>query len=260
MSIGAASRRRWRPGPTGVPVWGWVLGIAAVAFILGYLLALFVFRGAGADVVAVPDLRQRPVEQARRTLSNLGLRLEEGPALAHPEIPAGSVITQSPLPGQEVAPGSHVRVNLSSGAERMSVPDVANRSLEQATAMLERVGFEVRVDEQESMRRQGQIIAMVPDAGTQVALGAVVTLVVSAGPPLVEVPNLVGYDRDDAEARLGGAGLRAGAIDFDSFSPQPSGRVLAQRPAAGDSLRAGSAVGLTVAGSPPLFGPDDDDS
>jgi eukaryotic-like serine/threonine-protein kinase len=254
--VSAPTRRR-PERPARLASWHVVAGLVVGFFALGFLFSTLIFRGGGADVASVPDLREMPLEQARRVLREASLGLDEGPALAHPTLPAGSVISQSPLPGQEVAPGSAVRVNVSTGGEQVRVPDVSAYAADQARQMLERVGFQVRVVERAAMRREGQIIELSPAAGAVVALPAVLTLVVSSGPPMVAVPQLAGLYEPEVRSRLGAASLAVGEADYDVFSTLPVGQVIAQRPAAGDSLRAGSRVRITYAGPAPLPIPEE---
>ena len=83
-------------------------------------------------------------------------------------------------------------------------------------------------------------------AGTRAAAGSAVNLTVWAGAaqPTVSVPNVVGSQRQAAEARLRRARLVAGEV-----TTRPGGRkdfVLSQDPTAGTRVAAGSAVKLTV--------------
>jgi eukaryotic-like serine/threonine-protein kinase len=228
-----------------------IVGVAIAAFLLGYLATWLMFRGGVPEIVAVPDLRNASVEEARRTLRDVALVLEEGPVLAHPTVPEGAVIAQSPLPGQEVAPGSVVRVNVSAGPEQVRVPDVTMFSVDDAQAMLRRAGFEVNVVERPAMDRLGRIVELQPASGVVAPVGSVVTIVVSSGPPMVEVPALVGLREDEAADRLHAAGLHVGETRYDIFVFAPIGQVVAQHPAPGDSVQAGTGVRMTIAGSRP---------
>jgi serine/threonine-protein kinase len=91
--------------------------------------------------------------------------------------------------------------------------------------------------------------------------GLVVTLVVvsllwwvSAQRPHVEVPNLVGMPRAQAEALLSGMGLKMRAAT-DQVSDQPVGTVLRTDPAAGQALDQGGGVSLTLASAAPAVAP-----
>ena len=254
----AAARREPNDAPRSGRTRGLVvraLGVAAVMFGVGYLLAaLLFFRGGGAHVVTVPDLRGQPEAEARRVLDRLDLEMERGSALVHPEVPVGSVLAQSPLPGQEVPPGSVVRVTLSAGRDRVSVPDVTRFAAAQALDLLMRSGFEVQVDTVPHERARGRVVATEPAAGTPVELPARLRLVVSAGPPLTGVPQLVGLDEAAARQALDAAGLQAGEGVYDPYAYAAPGAVVAQDPPAGDSITVGSAVRLIIAGFAPAPG------
>lgn len=249
------ARREWRLPPAlqerRLPVV--VVGVGLLAFLIGYgLTAILFFPGGGSEVVTVPDLRGMQEAGARRELDRQGLELEEGSALVHPEIPAGAVLAQSPLPGQEVAPGSTVRVTLSSGRDRRVVPDVSSLTGDQALRFLSQAGFQVAMEQRPASRRAGHVLEISPAAGTQVELPAQVRLVVSSGPPRVAVPQLYGLPEPVARQMLEAVGLRLGSVDYDPYSTQPQGEVVYQEPAEGDSLGVGSAVRVTVAGVAPV--------
>lgn len=229
------------------------LATAALAFAVGYLVTAFVFfRGGSGDVVVtVPDLRQRSEVEARRLASAADLQLEVGASLVNPEVPEGRVIAQTPLPGQEVSPGSTLRIALSAGRERRTVPDVRAMSGEQARLLLSRSGFDVQVEERTDPAPSGRVLEVRPSVGATVEMPATVVLVVSAGPPLVSVPEVLGMQQEQAREALAAAGLAVGEIGFDPLSPFPTGTVVAQLPSAGEQVRIGSAVSITVAGASP---------
>ena len=62
---------------------------------------------------------------------------------------------------------------------------------------------------------------------------------------------MTGGTRDNAAAILEGAGLRLGRVSYDSTSSAPLGDVVAQSPAAGDSVRMGGSVRITLSGHDP---------
>jgi beta-lactam-binding protein with PASTA domain len=230
-----------------------IVGVGVAAFLIGYAItAIFFFPGGGSDVVTVPDLRGLAESEARRELDRQGLEIERGSTLVHPEIPAGAVLAQSPLPGQEAAPGSAVRVTLSAGRDRREVPDVSSLTGDQALRFLSQAGFQVVMEQRPAARRAGHVLEISPAAGTQVELPAQVRLVVSAGPPRVPIPQLVGLPEPVARQMLESVGLRLGSVDYDPFSSYPLGEVVYQEPAEGDSLAVGSAVRVTIAGVAPV--------
>ena len=235
-----------------------VLGIGLGAFVVGYVLTtLLVFPGFGRQaIVTVPDLRGRTFGAARRIADQGGVDVARGPWLYHPTVDSGAVLAQSPLPGQEVTRGAVVRVTLSAGRERRPVPQVADLTAAQAQDLLRRTGFAVRVRRVLSERAEGRVLGVKPEAGTVLPVLATVELTLSAGPPvvvvpIVAVPDLAGMPEPQARAALREAGLRLGEIAYEPGSPVPLGGIAAQSPSAGDSVRAGTPVRVTISGNPP---------
>jgi eukaryotic-like serine/threonine-protein kinase len=231
-----------------------LLLVAVVAFTLGYVITALLFFGtrAGDEVVTVPDLRGRTVEEASRLAGQAGLEPEVAPPLENPHVAEGVVLTQVPLPGEEVAPGSVIRITASAGPERRRVPDVTALGAEEARDLLERSGFEVAIEEQTSPLPPGHVVDMVPSPGTLVELPAAVRLVVSSGPPFTPVPDVTGMRVETARQVLEAAGLRLGTVDYDRLAQRPPGEIIGQWPAGGDQAREGATVGVTVAGPPPM--------
>jgi beta-lactam-binding protein with PASTA domain len=221
-------------------------------FLVGYLfVTLMFFPGFGRSaIVNVPDLRGMTLPAARRALDAAGLEMTRGPSLNN-RMRAGHVLTQVPLAGQEAARGTPVRVFLSDGPDRRKVPGIAGMEKDEAIALLQRMGFQVRLRMARSMSAEGTLLAMAPRAGTAVPMPGIVVLTLSAGPPKIVTPMVTGGTRDNAAAILEAAGLRLGRVAYDSASSAPLGDVVAQSPAAGDSVRMGGSVRITVSGRDP---------
>ncbi|MGI9181923.1 MAG: PASTA domain-containing protein [Longimicrobiaceae bacterium] len=227
----------------------WIVGVALGAFLIGYIAtALLVFPGRDRDVVTMPDVRGGTEAEARRALERVGLEVERANSLVHPQVPAGVVLAQGPLPGREVARGSPVRVTLSAGRERRRVPEIGALTSEQARQFLARAGFEVEVEEVENPRRTGTVLETDPTIGTMVEMPGRVRLVVSSGPPPVVVPDLADLPESAARDALAAVGLRLGEVEYDPFAPGTLGGVVSQRPAAGATIPVGSQVHVTIAG------------
>lgn len=263
-----ASARSWRPRvPQRVATYfnerkilKYVVLTGLAGFLLGYLfIALLFFPFGRSPIVTVPDLRGKTEAQARRMLSDLDLKVEKGGELSHPNIRAGRVLAQVPLPGQEANRGTSVSLILSEGAARRAVPSITGLGKDEAIALLQTMGFRVRIRLVSDKAPEGRLLGMEPKAGTRVAMPGIVILNVSAGPPKVLVPGIVALTTGDAAARLEATGLRLGTITYDPASTEAAGVITAQTPAAGDSLRMGSGVRVTVAGpdpNPPAPEPD----
>jgi serine/threonine-protein kinase len=222
-------------------------------FFVGYLfITLLFFPGFGRSaIVTVPDVRGMNQPAARRALSKAGLEVQRGPTLNHPRVPAGRVLSQVPLPGQEAGRGSAVRLIFSAGPDRRPVPSIAGMEKDDAIQLLQRAGFQVRLRTVQNMQDEGAVLGMDPRAGSLVPMPAIVVLTLSAGPPKIVTPSVTGITQDAAAARLEAAGLRLGHVSYDSASTAPLGDIVGQSPEAGDSIRMGGAVRVTLSGRNP---------
>lgn len=240
----------------------WVLISGLTCFVLGYLaITLLFFPGFGRSaIVTVPDLTGRSASQADRALDRAGLEMQRGGTLPNARMRQGRVLMQSPLPGEEVARGATVRIVLSAGPELRQVPAIRGLGRTEAIGLLQRYGYRVAIQNVSDRREEGTILGLRPAAGQRAAVGSVVTMVISAGPPTLVVPGVVGLTAGDARTRLQAVGFGLGRIGYDPASAEPAGTVVAQAPAAGDSLRMGSNVRVTLAGEDPNPPPPPTDS
>lgn len=164
-----------------------LLAVLALPFAIGYAVAMLVLfpapevQGAGIEV---PSLIGLDVRRAEVRAREAGLNGVEATQLPHPTRPAGVVTAQSPLEGQRLRPGANIRLAVSTGRPRATVPDVAGFSAERATGLLVRLGFAVTEVEEENTADAGRVIRVSPVAGSERELPATVTLIVSTGPPL----------------------------------------------------------------------------
>ncbi|MCK5447461.1 MAG: PASTA domain-containing protein [Gemmatimonadetes bacterium] len=236
--------------------WGrWLISAFVVAAFFGggYVAAAqWVFPGGRVEedpsLVKVPELVGLTEDEAQGRLERIGLEYTVRSGVTHHLAPEGAVLAQDPLPGQYTRPGAPIYVSLSRGPELHVLPDVSGLSERQAAIVLERLGYDVAVERTTHTLEGGKAVETRPEAGTELAVPAEVTLVVSEGRPVVQVPELVGRHVDDAQGALSGAGLELGAITYDPQAPDAPGRIVGQYPPAGYSLREGGAVEVRVAG------------
>lgn len=96
---------------------------------------------------------------------------------------------------------------------------------------------------------QGTVIWQDPAPGTVLPPNAVVQLVLSSGPALVAVPDVIGLDVPEASKIMAAAGVRVGTVDTTSAGEE-RGVIIATRPAAGVGRPRGAAVALVVSRGP----------
>ncbi|CAN5255651.1 N/A [soil metagenome] len=191
-----------------------------------------------------PALARRPLDDALAALAVIPVRSTQEQAY-HEEIPSGAVIGFDPPAGTELRRGDPVTVVVSRGPAPVDVPEVVGMTAEDATAALEGGGLTVApVEEFSDDIAAGVVIRQAPgpNAG-QVERGTTVEIVVSKGPDLVEVPDVVGLTRADAEEALSSAGFE---VDSTCFLCGSGGVVNRQDPAGGTLFKRGSTVSILL--------------
>ncbi|OQD54734.1 serine/threonine protein kinase [Streptomyces phaeoluteigriseus] len=162
----------------------------------------------GPETVKVPEVKGSRLDKAKELLKTDGLEPGLVTEAFSEDVLKGFVISSSPEPGTERRAGSAVSLVVSKGAP-IDVPDVTGQDLDDARAELEEAGLVVEVSTSEinSQFDKGQVAAQSPGADKQAADGDKVTLTLSKGPEMVEVPDVVGASVDDATTALEEAGF-----------------------------------------------------
>ncbi|HPO30546.1 MAG TPA: PASTA domain-containing protein, partial [Candidatus Hydrogenedentes bacterium] len=206
----------------------------------------------GPCTVAVPDVSGLTQADAATALASAGLATGSVTSQCSSTVPAGSVISQSPAANTRVTPGSAVNLVVSTGPCPVTVPALAGISRADAIAAILAAGLAVGdVGEQcDSTAAADAVISQSPAAGTQVAPGSAVNLVVSTGPCPVTVPNVTGLEQAAAETAITQAGLAVGEIAQVCSDVVPAGLVISQDPAGDTQVAPGSAVNLVVSTGP----------
>ena len=224
--------------------------VGAAGFLLAYLVVFFfVFP---APVVpreaAVPDVMGVPFTEARRRLADAGFRADTAEQNWSGTAGRGVVVGQRPPAGEVQERGALVLLDISLGRRQTAVPDVVGMTEREARLALESEGFTVSeaVPEVSDLPR-GQVLATIPAVGQVATLPVAVRLRTSAGPSSVAVPDVTGRPLAEARVQLEQVGLTTGRATAGSEGSGAPGTVVRQDPAPGTSVRAGSAVRLTVA-------------
>lgn len=229
--------------------------LLAVTFGFGYVGATrFVFPvpAPPPDLLGVPDLIGLGLEGAAIRADEVGLALGAVDSMYHPSASAGSILGQSPLPGQLALPGSAIETAISLGAEERAVPDMIGQHEQRARILLGANGFSVAVDSIEGEEPAGEVVGMEPAAGADVTLPFEVRLAISLGPPVVEMPLLLGQSEEEAVLLLDSLGLFVTEIELESLTGTEPGVVIEQDPPSASTVEVGSDVRLVI-GDPALL-------
>ncbi|MFD0148217.1 Stk1 family PASTA domain-containing Ser/Thr kinase [Streptomyces sp. NPDC055721] len=200
----------------------------------------------GPEIVKVPNLRNKPLAEAKRLLKAEGL----APGVVTEEfsdsVAQGAVIGSDPEPGTERRPDSAVALVVSKGSP-IDVPDVTAETVADATATLQEAGLTVRVAPERinSPEDAGTVAAQSLAEGSRAAEGDTITLTVSKGPKLVEVPDVTEETTDDARTALEDAGFE---VEVKKSFPFLGDTVTSQSVEGGETAPEGSTITITIKG------------
>ncbi|MFF5501781.1 Stk1 family PASTA domain-containing Ser/Thr kinase [Streptomyces roseolus] len=200
----------------------------------------------GPETVKVPNLKNKPLDEAKRMLTAQGLAPGMVTSAFSTTVAQGAVIGSDPEPGTERAPDSAVALVVSKGAP-VDVPDVTGETVADATAILQEAGLKVSVapERVHSVEDAGSVAAQSLAEGSRAAKGDAVTLTVSKGPRPVEVPDVVGLSTDEAREELEAAGFE---VKVEKSFPFLGDEVTGQSVAGGLTAPEGSTVAITIKG------------
>lgn len=127
------------------------------------------------------------------------------------------------------------------------VPEVENRPRNEVVKELEDLGLLVTVNEEANPDiDRNNAIRINPAPGSELQKNASVTLTVSSGKEIIDVPDITGMNLDQAAQVLGEAGLELNSDISERNDEAPAGEVIQQNPAGGTQLSKGSKVRVTV--------------
>ncbi|MER7070761.1 Stk1 family PASTA domain-containing Ser/Thr kinase [Terrabacter sp. NPDC000476] len=212
---------------------------------LGKQSTVRVVLSKGKERYAVPTLVGTDLDATGRALTPLTLRLGDTTKAWSETVPAGQVISQDPAPGASVRRSTAVSVVVSKGREPIDVPKVTGSGADAAAAAITKAGLKaVRApDVNSDTVPTGQVVSQTPATGT-LHRGDTVSIVVSKGPVMVAVPNVVDQQDTAAERTLTGLGFKV--EKRYPFGQLFEKKVRAQEPGTGTSLPRGSTVVLTI--------------
>ncbi|MEE0776404.1 MAG: Stk1 family PASTA domain-containing Ser/Thr kinase [Bacillota bacterium] len=226
---------------------GVIIGIVLLS--VGIFAGVRAFTNTGEEV-EVPKVEGEKVDVACDMLDELGIKYNIN-YMESDEVEVDYVISQSIKAGQKVKAGRTIELAVSTGSDKIEVPDVVGDTEEKATKKLEGEGFKVKVKEEASDTvKEGRVISQDPEGGEEAGKNATVTIVVSTGKDAktetTTVPNVTGLTLEDAEKQLKAKGLNCGKVTEKYSSEAESGYVYYQSINAGTTVEKGTTVDLTV--------------
>ena len=245
-----APRQNSMPPPPPRRRRGPLLVALLVLLLLAGAAAAFLFTDIGrAAKVPVPAVAGLSESAATTALNREGLKVVSE-RQNHPTVPRGGAIETDPSAGTDVAKGDTITLFVSLGPATGEVPDVVGATYDDAAIELRRAQFAPQKELVFSDKPVDEVVDQNPGAGATVDQGTTVTLKVSKGQDLVEVPALSLQSETEAERLLEEAGLVLGNTTPRETTKREPGLVLAQTPKRGVTAPRGSAVDVVLSKAP----------
>lgn len=132
-------------------------------------------------------------------------------------------------------------------AKEVSVPNITNMTVEQATVELEKVGLKPGTPKMKSSIdvEEGKIISQSPKMGVKIKTYQKVEIVVSSGPKDVKVPDVLGTAQEEAESKITNLELTV-KVKSEYRDDVKKGEVFKQEPSGGETIKQGQSVTIYV--------------
>ncbi|MEV7458390.1 Stk1 family PASTA domain-containing Ser/Thr kinase [Streptomyces rubiginosohelvolus] len=208
-----------------------LLVVAGILVLIGAILigrVIFSDNG-GDDQVKAPNLVGSTLEEAQTLASRTGVTVTKGADEPCEQQEKGQICSQDPSADAMMDKDGTVTVVVSSGAPRVEVPNVLEKSEDGAREELESKGFSVNVTTAESEAAEGTVIKQNPKGGQKADEESEVTITI-AKKTTDPMPDVRTRQYDAAVAQLNQLGFtNVSRTDVDS--DKPAGEVIEQTPA-----------------------------
>ena len=208
------------------------------------------------------DVTGQSIDTAKASLETAGFVVQASYE-ASEEVEAGLVVSQDPVAGSQIPEGYTITLVVSSGTGNISVPNLMNATAAEAKVALENLGLALTLTEGNSDTvPSGSVMSQSPEAGSMVAPGSTVAVVIStgAGPAgeaggelpegSVPVPNIIGMSETEAKTALTASGLSWSSITEQHSDSVVAGKVISQSVEPDTLLAGGASVDFVLSLGP----------
>ena len=247
-----------------------IAGIVTTVLLLGLAVGalIWAFSSGGGANVTLPDLTNKTIEQAEAILAAddrySGLKIVTESERNDNKVAKGNIIEMKPKAGTTVRSTATVNVVVSMGPVTVFLNDVTGKTAIEATNAIKTylsanglygLTYQNAFEISETVAKDC-VIRTEPAAGSEVKEGDVITIVVSSGPVLEEIPmpQVEGLDVEDAKSILTDNKLPCEVKE--EFSYAPVGQVIRQSVAPETVIMQGTTVIITVSKGSEYTEPD----
>jgi beta-lactam-binding protein with PASTA domain len=231
-----------------------VLGLSLIALVSAIVTMRFAIHGAE---VKVPNFKGLTAQEALNKASELGVEMTIGNRYYSADVPAGRILTQSPVPGTVVRREWHIRATQSLGPQLVAIPNLVGQTERAATMQARRLGLELGTVARmpNSIFAPDTVVAQDPSAGAAGVERPTIGVIVGDSAPVsvasFVMPDFAGQPFATAAATIARAGLKlAPTAGYEPQQPSillPAGTVVGQSPQAGYKVDANTPIELRVA-------------
>lgn len=218
-------------------------------FVLSLGGTMLVLNLTNPPEVAMPNVVGLSKEEAQKEIENVKLKFEIEKEEYNKDVPEGFIISQDPTYMEKfnkVKQGSTVKVVVSKGEEKTTVPKVVGMEKDKAVKALEDAKLKVEIVEESSKKvQEGYVISQETSPDTEAFAGDTIKIHVSTGVEKATVPGVIGKSQADAKKTLEAQGFVV-AVTTSEDSSKENGIVLKQSLDSGKTVEKGSTVTITV--------------
>ncbi|OUD01006.1 Stk1 family PASTA domain-containing Ser/Thr kinase [Streptomyces swartbergensis] len=226
-----------------------LLVVAGILVLVGaILIGRWAFSGNGGasdNTFAAPNFVGETKRNAQKLAQNVDLELSFTNKPCEKQS-KGNICSQDPTAGTDVKKGDTISLVVSTGAPKVTVPDVTGLTYEKAQAALEDKGFQVDQKTEESDRTPGVVIEQDPKGDTDQEKGSTITLTVAKEAAKSTVPDVLGQNCDQAKAQMTASNLVGNCTEVETDDDNQVGKVIQTTPQAGTSVDKNSSVNIQI--------------
>ncbi|MDO5727910.1 MAG: PASTA domain-containing protein, partial [Bowdeniella nasicola] len=198
----------------------------------------------GIRKVTIPKLVGRDAQEVLDELRAIEVAIGESVYEYSDSVPEGQVISASQQEGDVIPHNQAVILTISQGPEPITFPDLVGKTRDEAQAQIDALALQVTWEESFSDDIPAdEVISQSPKAGSDGHRTDAISVEVSKGPELFEVPDVFGKSSAEARRILEEAGFQ---VEVSKVLGGVFGTVRSQDPSAGTKLPRGTTITITV--------------
>ena len=203
----------------------------------------------GKEII-VPDVSGMSEDEAQKKLTDAGFKPTSG-FQYDDNVAEGNVISTTPAANSKAAKDTQVKMIVSKGAQKKTVPDVRGKSEADARSEIQAAGLTVgsTSTQHDDSVAKGNVISQSVTPGKKVSAGTAVNLVLSSGSDKVSIQNFVGKDEEELLSWASQNGLNASKQKDEYSSNYEEGTIISMSPASG-SVSKGSTITYVLSRGP----------